>query len=293
MKGIVPLIAGFVLVTIFVEAIYLSVFVSRTEITTRVLVEKEIFSAINKMEFVKREIPVAMQYSFDQAAYDLANRGGYMATETSYNCIAYWKVFSQDYTPDFATNINNNFLKIFSKYTSAMSDSTLTFPNFKPTVDIDSNSITISAASNIIVENPDIYTVKNNPTFSINVDPTIFTMFGIGKEFVQTESEQVSSASSYSDALQKTISIQDQLNSKYQNQFTIVAQPENNLGTSDNTFAFRTLVTIIDNSNKKYPVYDFSQNKNDYKALQLSFYIIDGKDSSITPQTSFCQEIKY
>jgi hypothetical protein len=293
MKGIGPLIVLAIVGAIALYSLILAVVIGRTEINVRALVEKEILSAINRMEFTKREIPVAIRYSFYQASFDLANRGGYETFGTSYNCIPYWKVFSQNNIPNFETNFKNVFLKIFSKYTSDLSDYTLSFPKFQVNFDKDSGKLDVFSSDNILIQNPNFYVLKEKASFTQTVDPQIFIMFDIGKEITERLSHEISSSSSYSDALQKTLTVQDEFNTKYVGQYTIILQPENNLASNENNFAFRTLVLITSSSNDKYPVFDFSQNKNIYANFKLAFYLLDGKDTSVEPQTNACEEIVY
>jgi hypothetical protein len=293
MKGIGPLIVLAIVGAISLYSLILAVVIGRTEINVRALVEKEILSAINRMEFTKREIPIAIKYSFYQASFDLANRGGYETFETSYNCIPYWKVFSQNNIPYFETNFKSVFLKIFSKYTSDLSDYTLSFPKFQVNVDKVSGKLDVFSSDNIVIQNPNFYTLKENALFTENIDTRIFVMFDIGNQFVEKMSQEISSSSSYEEALKKVVAMQDDFNSKYSGEYTIIAQPENNLASDANNFAFRTLVLITDNSDNKYPIFDFSQSKNVYANFKLNFYVLDGKDSSIQPITNVCEEIKY
>jgi len=293
MKGIAPLIIGIIIGGLALYTIILAVVFGRTEINVRALVEKEVLSAINKMEFVKREIPLAVRYSFYQTSYDLANRGGYETFETSYNCVPYWQVFSQNNIPDIETNLKNVFLKIFSKYTSDLSDSTLSFPKFQVNFDKVAGKINVFSSDDIVIQNPSFYVLKEKASFPQNMELRIFSMSDVGKEFTEKLSQEVSSQSSYSSALQKIATLQDDFNTKYSGQFSIVAQPENNLGKDENNFAFRTVVVITDITDNKYPVFDFSQNKNVNTNLKLNFYVLIGKDTSVLPQTSTCEVIQY
>jgi hypothetical protein len=184
-------------------------------------------------------------------------------------------------------------LKIFSKYTSDLSDYTLSFPKFQTNIDKVTGKLDVFSSDNIVMQNPNFYILKENASFTENIDTRIFVMFDIGNQFVEKMSQEISSSSSYEEALKKVLTVQDDFNSKYSGEYTIIAQPENNLASDANNFAFRTLVLITDNSNNKYPIFDFSQNKNIYASFKLNFYILDGNDASIQPITNVCEEVKY
>lgn len=293
MKGIGPLIVALVIGGLSLYSFVLAFLVGKTITSYQSQVEREILAAINKMEFLKREIPVAIRYSFYQASYDLSNRGGYENYATSYNCIPYWEVFSQDNTPDINSNLQNTFLKIFSKYTSTLSDYTVSFPDFQITIDRGSGKLNVFSADSIVVSNPNFYTIRENAAFTETVDTRIFVMFDLGKDFSNQVSQAISSSSSYSDAIQKIAEAQTSFNANNAGQFNVNVQIDNNAGKDESNFAFRSLVTITDISDHKYPVYDFTQSKNDYQNLKLNFYVFGGKDATAQPLTNECQKINY
>jgi len=292
-KGIAPLVVVAIFGALALSTEILVLLIGTTEISVRILVEKEILAAINRMEFLKREIPVAIQYSFYQASYDLTSRGGYTTFSTSYNCIPYWKVFSQNNIPDAEANMQNVFLKIFSRYTTELGDVTTTFPKFQVTFDKDAGNMKVFSSDKIVMQNPDVYLLKEDATFEQRFDTKVFVMFDAAKDFAEKISQEISSSSSYSDAVKRIGDAQTEFNSKYQNQFLFVVSTDNNLGKDENNFAFRTSVIVVDTSDNNYPVYDFSQSKNVYSNLKLNFYIFDGKDNSVQPQINPCEGIKY
>lgn len=292
MKGFAPIVLALIVVILVVYTLVMAYLIGKTETSYRAQVEKSIIGAINKMEFVKREIPVAISYSFYQASFDLAARGGYETYSLSYNCIPYWKVFSQDNTLDASSNLQNLFPRIFEKYTSAMSDYILTFPSFQANIDTSSGTIKVFSADDITISNPNFYTVRDKSSFTEPVDTRVFKMFDVGKDFSDQISQAISSSSSYSDGIVKVAEAQNNFNVNNAGQFSANVQIESNQG-DDNNFAFRSLVTITDISNDKHPIFDFSTNQNAYENLKLNFYILDGKDSNIQPITNVCQPIAY
>jgi len=291
MKGIGPLVVLIVVGAIALYGVLIAYVFGRTTIDQQAQIENSILSTINKMEFIKREIPTAMKYSFYQSSYDVANRGGDPSATYSYNCIPYWNVFGQDRIPDYQENLNKVFLTIFSKYLSSMSSSIVNIPKFQVSVS-NSGKLTISSDQPLVITNAEFYTVKDTSTFSIDVSPDTIGIFAAGKDAANQIMETISSSSSYSDATNKVLDLQTSLDSKYSGHYDIVIQPEGNLGTGGSTFAFRTRV-IVSDINNKYPVYDFSESKNDYKNVALTFYLLAGTDNTVQPQTNNCNSIDY
>lgn len=292
MKGIVPIILAIVIGALALYGILCAYVFGSTVIDSQSQIENTILSSINQMEYFKREIPVAMQYSFYQSSYDVAGRGGNLASGTSYNCIAYWNIFGQDTIPDYQANANKAFLNIFSKYLVSMSNSAISLPNFQVNEDVSSSKLTISSNELLTITNAEFYTVSDSSTFSVDISPDTMGIFNAGKDVASQAVSTISSSSSYSDALSKLIDLQTTLNAKYSGHYDVIIQPEGNLGTGSSTFAFRTLVIVVD-VNNKYPIYDFSANKNDYKSVALSFYLLEGTDTSVTPQVNGCSSINY
>lgn len=292
MKGIIGIIIAIIVGALSIYGITLAVFIGRTEINSQSLIENGILHSINKMEFVKREIPLAMNYSFDQTVFDLGSRGGYITPQQAYNCVPYWQLFSSPNIPDYQTNMQTLFLNIFSKYTAALSDSSINLPSFQANID-KTGAITISSDKLLVAQNPGFYYIKDSSTFSEKVNPDLITMFDVGRDFSTELSKEISSASSYSDALDKINLLQSSFNAAYDNQYSFNVQPENNLGASETNFAMRVLVVISTNSPTKYPIFDFSQNKNALENMQLVYYVLSGTDDSVQPQTNECQPIQY
>jgi len=296
-KGIGPLIILVIIGAIALYGVLCAYIFGRTIVDQQAQIESSVITTINKMEYIKREIPAAMRYSFYQSIYDVANRGGGASSSSSYNCIPYWNIFGQDTIPNYQENSDKVFLTIFSKYLSSMSDSsmsdsTISLPNFQVNKGVAAGKLTVSSNEPLMIANPEFYTVKDSSTFSIDVSPDTIGIFDAGKDAANQLTETISKSSSYSDALSEVINLQSSLDTKYSGHYNIIIQPEGNLGNGSSKFAFRIRVIIVD-TNDKYPIYDFSENKNDYKNVALSFYLFEGTDSSIHPQINSCSPINY
>src|SRR3990170_1005459 len=135
-KGIGPLAIALIgiVVAIAVEGVYLANFVIRSEFSTRVAGETLIVQSINELEFVKRALPPAATYSYYQASYYTASRGGYDSLDVqSYSCIPYWRVYTETDYPDYRTRLSSSLLSIFSEYLRQFDK--VTFPSFTAEID--------------------------------------------------------------------------------------------------------------------------------------------------------------
>lgn len=127
-KGIAPVVAvaliGVVAILV-VEGVFLTNFIVRMESVVRAIKEGEIILAINEMEFVKKALRQALPYSFYQASYYIAGRGGYsdFGSTPSYNCIPYWRSYATtNYPNNYKDVIAENLLKAFNDYGGSLED---------------------------------------------------------------------------------------------------------------------------------------------------------------------------
>ncbi|MFQ6055346.1 MAG: hypothetical protein ACE5J3_05115, partial [Methanosarcinales archaeon] len=134
-KGIGPLAIGLIAIlgVVVVGGIILTNFVFRLEFFARAARAASIIEKINEVEFVKRGLDKALIYSFHQASYAIASRGGYSDFDNvpSYNCISYWRNYTTiNYPTDFLENIEEVSLKNLNDYTQTLSDD-VTVPEYQ------------------------------------------------------------------------------------------------------------------------------------------------------------------
>jgi len=134
-KGIAPLAIALIamLVLVGVEGVILVNFVYRMEFSIRAAKEASIVEKINEVEFVKRGLDKALIYSFHQASYFIASKGGYSDFDgvPSYNCIPYWRNYATtNYPTNFLENIEDNSIKDLNSYAEALSND-ITVPEYE------------------------------------------------------------------------------------------------------------------------------------------------------------------
>jgi hypothetical protein len=93
--------------------------------------ETEVIRAINKLEIVKIGLPYALEYSFQQAFYDVSKNGGYysiLVDIPTYNNLPVWRKYDKTYQPDYVANIIQATLNNLNKYVSQVK--TLNIPHY-------------------------------------------------------------------------------------------------------------------------------------------------------------------
>jgi hypothetical protein len=299
MKGIAPLIiAAFVIgVAMISEIAYLTSFIAQSEPVIRIVRETEIIDGINRLEFAKQYFLKAALYSYEQASYDIAKRGGYFdITDNSFNCIPYWQIYSQSYAPDLNYNIKAAISGVFTKYIATANINGVTFPT-SFAVDISNhNTMTIHSDDTMKVGTSDFYIAEEQFLFSQSVDGKIFNLFKIAQSVSDSLIKLQANTVSYSDLQQsqqgsKLDLLQSALNEQFGSSNVQVTFKSENLGPSDTSYAARILVTISDNS-AQYPTYDFSTKTFDERNLNLQFYMLLG-NANIPAQTNRCLNINY
>jgi hypothetical protein len=93
--------------------------------------ETEVIRAVNKLEMVKIGLPYALEYSFQQAVYDVSKNGGYFFIQPgvpTYNSLPTWRKYDKTYQPDYITNTIQTTLNNLNKYASQVK--TLNIPHY-------------------------------------------------------------------------------------------------------------------------------------------------------------------
>jgi len=121
MKGIsvvVIALAG-VIFGLSLEAIFLSTSIRMSVERSISSQEVEILRAINKLEMVKIGLPYALEYSFQQAFYDVSKNGGYYSIPAdipTYNNLPVWRKYDKTYQPGYVANTIQTTLNNLNKY---------------------------------------------------------------------------------------------------------------------------------------------------------------------------------
>lgn len=294
-KGIVPviIIAFLVMVVIVVtEGVILSNYLVRSENIVRAIREEEIIQSINTVEFAKRGLSQAVLYSFNQAAYDIGNRGGYfnIPSGISDNCIPYWKTFSNANIPsDFESQLRQNLLKILNSYGNSLDVDVPKYDNVQ--FNTGNNTMSLTSSGKLAYQG-DFYAIKDSANFVQSADMKIFKMFDASKEIESELDAGVSSKKHYSDALDAIISVENSEGQKYSaDGIQVLIQPSANLGAAEDNFAIRILVVVKDTSGTKL-VFDSLGGGLHTNNLQFRYYMLVG-NSPIAAETSSCSPITY
>jgi hypothetical protein len=294
-KGFVQFALIAMVLIVVTEGVIITNYLVRSENIVRAIREEEIIRVINLMEFAKRGLNQAAVYSFNQAAYDIGSRGGYfdLSQGNSLNCIPYWKIFSANNIPsDLESQLSNNILKILNSYGNSLGVDIPAYSTIK--FDKENNLMTLTSNWKLQYSEAGFngFLIKDSANFVQSSDMKIFKMFDAAKEVENDLEPSVSSASSYSNALDGIVSVANSAGKKYSaDGIEVIIQPSENLGSSENNFAIRILVSLVDTSGKKF-VYDFAQKNSQMSDIQFRYYLLLG-NYQVTPETNACPNIKY
>jgi len=293
MKGIAPIIIGLFIIGVaaVAETAYLTSFISQSQPIIRTVRETEIIRGINRLEFAKQYLLKAALYSYYQASFDVAQRGGYFElVSNSYSCVPYWNIYSQEFSPDLQANLKSAISSVFTKYVAAADFESMEIPS-SFIVDVSNHqTLTISSADTLKVAKEDFYTAEEIFSFSQNVDGKIFNLFTISKSTEEVVLDLEKTASSFSDLQNKLSLLQEALNANYGSQNIRITISVVNLAPDELNYAARILVLISDNS-IKYPSYDFATKTFAERYVTFNFYVLEGKAN--IQQTNDCENISY
>lgn len=268
-KGLGPVVVIVIFAAIAVEGVLLTDLLGKTDTLIRAARETEILRVINEMEFAKHYLLQALTYSYYQAAYDLANNGGFQNSQSNSNCIPYWSEYGTLTIPEYETNLKTSVLNYLNKYgTNLKSD--VTVPSYSLAEFDRANEILKASANNNLVLQTNTVTIQDDSSFQQKVDFTPILLFDIGKN-IANDLNSVS-ASNYNDALNKIQTIQNKYSNTYGGSNVNILITTQNLGSSNENFAAQT--TIILQTPSTYQV-SKSNNVGEYP-IQLRFYAIFG-----------------
>lgn len=304
-KGIAPLaIAAIaILALVSIEGLLLTNFVFRMEFSVRAVKESVIIEAINSMEFVKRALPHAATYSYHQASYYTASRGGYddISVE-SYDCIPYWRIFTGTAYPDYRDDIKSASLSIFYEYLVEIEGEVFRFPSYTVEIDEGARKFKLSSSGELKYWT-DTVEITDKPNVEVPIDTGFFRIYGIGKDkFIDTDNignsvKTVSDSHACGDS-QNTISseirsaissLQSTLNSQYSSEsigFVLTVEDIQFDPSCNSDFAARVLVKIKDTSST-FLAYDYDEKTTKRRNIELKFYVLSGGYMT-DPTTSEC-----
>jgi len=294
--GIILFALAIVAVVLIAEGIYVSNFITKTSVLQIAVRETDIIESVNLMEFIKNSMQQALDYSFYQASYDVARKGGYdKLTIGSYNCAPYWRYYTS--TIDFPTNPLDNLSSAtkdkLNQYASALSYDISIMPTYNDVSIVNSGDIikvSAIASKKLGIRRVNFYSISDNGNFSSEYQMKFFDLFQRGKaNFIDSDGIEsvvqqaiAEAGSSSADAItQKVNEKLDSLESSLSDSLVEVKITDRNIevDTSKPAVAVRVLISITDNS-EKYPVYD---GTTDFRFIKLNFYIVTSSDTSYNP----------
>lgn len=291
--GQVEIIGLFIIaVAMITEATYLTNFIQQSEPIVRVVRETEIIRGINSLEFAKQYLLKSVLYSYYQASYDIASRGGYFNLETnSYNCIPYLNIYSSDYTPDVQSSMKDSISSIFVKYITSPDFNNVRVPTVF-TVDLSNHGVlVINSDETVQVGTEDFYTAEELFSFSQPVDGKIFELYNVADNVKNSILDLQKISPTFTSFNNSLSLLQEAQNSNYESQKLQIIITSENIAPDDTNYAARILVSIVDNS-QKIPSYDFSSNAFSERNIVFQFYLLEGPATVPVP-TNSCANIIY
>jgi hypothetical protein len=118
MKGLAVAVVVIAVVAILLgSGVYWTHFLYRVESIVRSAKEAAVIEAINSLELVKKSLSPALRYSFWQACYEVAGRGGFDP-----DCRPFWRVYGSVLLPNYVWNMQfrtqslaNTYLKVLAE----------------------------------------------------------------------------------------------------------------------------------------------------------------------------------
>ncbi|MHA1859779.1 MAG: hypothetical protein ACTSVF_01605, partial [Candidatus Asgardarchaeia archaeon] len=157
MKGIGPVAIVLIMVAagLVCEGVFFSTLLHTVLQVKLSAEEREVLSAINKVEFVRRGLPHALYYSYSQAVYEVLKKGG------CERC-GLWKD-----VPEIEKNVTKRMSEIFSEYSQS---SEVFIPKGEIKLDLKDDSVEISFESNgLLIYKTERVEVQNTANSSIVV----------------------------------------------------------------------------------------------------------------------------
>jgi hypothetical protein len=188
MKGVGPVAIALVAVIafLFVEGAIMNTAFHRVENMMFSVKDIYVISEINRFENIKLGLPIAANYSFCQALYDVSKIGGYEELpEESLNGIAIWRNYSWKHFPDYHHNTTNKTYEIFRKYLSSIYKGHFSYPEYELSVEEFEDFASINFTSEGLLRY-----VSGAVDLILNQDPNVLTnfstlmkkMYALGKE---------------------------------------------------------------------------------------------------------------
>lgn len=209
MKGQIGLLLVAVVASLIIGGVFFNVFsTSSTEVLIAAR-EKDILVAIDKLEILKRGLPYMLNYSFYQAAYEVATNGGYLdsseyekLTNKKLDGKPYWRVYDKTYFPNYIDALKKRTRDIINEYVSSVSElgleyniiDVLVFYREKEPYKVELivepyKAELIANSSRPMSYSGRDFVIYDNPNVTLNLDLTFFKMFELAKEkFVDIDS---------------------------------------------------------------------------------------------------------
>ena len=151
-----------------------------------------VISEINRFESIKIGLPIAANYSFCQALYDVSKFGGFIKPEKSFNGIAIWRNYSWTNFPNYHYNITNKTYEFFENYLSSIYKGQFYYPDYSLIVNEFDDFVEINFSSKDLLgyRSPALNLILNqDPNVSTNFSTLMKKMYSLGKEkFVDKDS---------------------------------------------------------------------------------------------------------
>lgn len=200
MKGEIGLLLVAVVTSLILAGVMFDVLsLSSSEISI-VAKEKEILTAIDELEVVKQGIPYMLNYSFYQAAYEVAGKGGYLDS-AEYEALTgrnldnepCWRIYARTYFPRYLDALEKKMKEIVNEYVSAVKELLPEYSFINVMLFYYNNELQkaelVAKSHELLSYRGKDFVVYDNPNVTQDLDLTFFKMFKLAKEkFVDFDS---------------------------------------------------------------------------------------------------------
>ncbi len=193
MKGLAPVAAvvfGILVVLLVGEGVVLNNVISNFETVRRSVFQSEIALAIDIVETLRAAMIKSLDYSFYQALYDVAARGGHQAS----TCQAYWRVYSDTFYPQkFLDNIVAQTQENLNVFGDKLQVQNTDIPEYSIRIDKSGTDVKLTAtAKSKITASRDFYTVSQSQNFVKEFDIDVSKIYeNSKKEFIDRQPEHL------------------------------------------------------------------------------------------------------